>query len=170
MSRVWFVVLALSIGLNLGLLGGRFLRDRDRPPMPLGRGPEMRGEAMPDPEAMVRRHVGRMQEQLDLSSEQRDRLESLMAETLPQMTERRRNLADARSALVDAYSGETLDEPAFRDAADRLRAAQGALDSLTTELMLRESEILTPEQRERNSRLLPWKRGPMGRRGGGPRR
>jgi Spy/CpxP family protein refolding chaperone len=160
MHRGWLVVLALSVGLNLGLLGGRFLGDE---PRERGRHRPDRHEAPFDGEALVERHLERMVERLELTDDQRTEIGTLLRETLPVMMEHRDALEAARDRLSQSYAAPALDDAAFRAAAAEVKAAQGALDSLTADVMLREAGILTPEQREENSRRLPWKRGPFGR-------
>ncbi len=48
----------------------------------------------------------------------------------------------------------------------RLSALQAGLDSVVVETMMREVQVLTPEQRERYQRLMPW--GVPGGGEGGP--
>jgi Spy/CpxP family protein refolding chaperone len=48
-----------------------------------------------------------------------------------------------------------MDRRQIRAATRRLSAEQAALDSLVVEIMLREREILTPEQRRQYRALVP---------------
>jgi Spy/CpxP family protein refolding chaperone len=174
MSRGWFLALALSIGLNAGLLWVHFAGGPPGFPPPLLRGGRP-GPSEPmgarDPDHLVRMHLERMSAQLDLSDEQRRAVEATLRERVPRLLELRERVLESRRSVADAYRGRPLDGSRFRELVQNLRGAQAELDSITAELMLKEAEILTPEQRERYAEVMPWgldRRGLGGPPGGRP--
>jgi Spy/CpxP family protein refolding chaperone len=159
MNRLWFLVLALSLGLNAGLLyvdysrrAGEerrprraFLGERGRRPLP----PEVG-------KAMVERHLERMSAELSLTSEQRQAIAAIWEESLPAIRETRARLHDLRSQLRDRFAAAEIDSMAFRALARQAAAVQADLDSLTAGTMLAEASHLRPEQRQRYSEIMPW--------------
>lgn len=163
MSRGWFLALAVSLGLNAGLLWMHFSDGappwRDRP------GPSaMRPPGARFPERLAEFHLERMTRELDLTDEQQGALRALLSESTPRLTAIRARMVSARDALADAYRGSTLDESAIRTIVSGLNRTKVELDSLTAELLLQEAALLTPEQRERYADVMPF--GPD--RGGPP--
>jgi Spy/CpxP family protein refolding chaperone len=161
MRRGWFLALALSLGLNAGLLwvhftgrglpaaipGPPFLEHRAE------RGPERPPR---DPERLVEMHLRRMGGQLDLTAEQRTAIGNVLRERLPRLVELRERLMEARRDAAQAYRARPLDGPRFRERVQVLRGLQADLDSVTAEVMLKEAELLTPAQRERYAEVMPW--------------
>lgn len=175
MSRAWFFALAASIGLNAGLLWVHFTGGPLRPPPgpPFGGRPggPPAGAPLLAPERLAERHVARLAAELDLTDEQRAALTDLMRERVPRLVEFRERILEARGDVADAYRSRQLDGHRFRAFVATLRGVQAGLDSLTTEIMLKEAEVLTPEQRERYLEVMPWSLdgpGGPGVRGGPP--
>lgn len=172
MSRPWFLLLALSIGLNAGLISMQLSSDDGesgrRPPFPEGRSPIGRGfDFQPDPERLVEHHLARIAEQLELTDAQRDSIDATLREMVPQLLKQRNRMRDLRERIERAYRNPDLDPLVFRGFIRELADASATLDSLTAEVMLREASFLTPEQREAYMDTMPWGReGPH--RGMGP--
>jgi Spy/CpxP family protein refolding chaperone len=179
MKRAWFILLALSLGLNAGLLyvviaararqaalltefGNR--QGRGGPRWEEGRHP---GGRELDPEGLTRRHLRRMSKRLDLDEQQRQAIAEVMHDYLPRIVEQRRKLHEIRQKIGLQFAVPALDPMGFRTAVERLNQEQARLDSLVMESMLAEAALLTPEQRSRYAETLPW--GPPPRRGGRPR-
>jgi Spy/CpxP family protein refolding chaperone len=118
------------------------------------------------PERLAERHVARLAAELDLTDEQRETLETLMRERVPRLVEFRERMLEARANVAEAYRGRRLDGHRFREMVAALRGVQAGLDSLTTEIMLKEAEVLTPEQRDRYLDVMPWSLDGPGRAGG----
>jgi Spy/CpxP family protein refolding chaperone len=173
MKRGWMIVLLLSLGLNVGL-GLNFLR-----PAPPPADPEPRPAMAPHPhgrpgdrppgEQFLRRRLDRMGESLGLSPDQEQALWTLHREAGPEVLSRRQNLQEIRRELHDFYGAGDVDRRQIRAATRRLSAEQAALDSLVVEIMLREREILTPEQRLEYRALVPLGRDGIPGRLRGPR-
>lgn len=195
MKRGWFLLLALSIGLNGGLLyvtwtGQPADSSHPRPPHRPGLGPARGGGALPaekgpsaavprgapagtralDPERLIRDHLARLERQIDLSEEQRERLEGVLTAHLPLVLAQRQVVGRARDELAGLYRLPQLDPQAYRAAAGCVHREQARLDSLVTEAMLAEALCFTEEQREHYVHMMPWNPPPPGARPhpGGP--
>jgi Spy/CpxP family protein refolding chaperone len=157
MRRLPYLVLALSLGLNAGLIyvtlnGG----DTRTPPMHGAGRP--RHEPARDPELLVAQHVERMSEDLSLSSEQQETIRTTLLRWMPEILAQQRRIGDLRRSIVDLYVESELDSGRFQAVVARLSEAQARLDSLATAAMLGEAEILTREQRTRYVHHMPWGR------------
>jgi len=182
MNRFWFVLLALSLGFNAGLVyvqhgarsdARRFADERPLsgpPGEPRGRaplsGPEDRRPRRgppepPPPEELIEHHLRRMADRLDLDAAQRRDITDVLAKVLPEIARQRQAIDRAREAVADYYGSPTFDEDTFRRLGRKLRDAQSRLDSLVTEAMLGEAALLTTEQRQRYVHEMPWS-GPGG--------
>jgi Spy/CpxP family protein refolding chaperone len=82
---------------------------------------------------------------------------------MPLIVERRREVERARQDFHDACRSAAADPDSLRRLVKRLTLAQGRLDSLVTESLLRELETLTPEQRDRYLEAMPWSAHGRGR-------
>jgi Spy/CpxP family protein refolding chaperone len=174
MKRIWMIALLLSLGLNIGL-GVSLWRQRAAQASAIAPvdGPGMLDEDL-DPartEAFMRRRLERMSARLDLADDQREAMWRLHREAGPQVMERRRAMAVARRQLGDAYAGGAVDPDSLAWARRRISRVQAELDSLVVDVMIREREILTPEQFEQYRRFMPMGRDRDHRQGrGGGRR
>lgn len=185
MKRVWLpILLALSIGLNVGLLvddlaerwrGGGCRGPRFGDPgfeRPLRPGHERPGQGLPDPARLVEQRIEHLQATLDLDESQKTALAEAAAATMPRLVTEFAALREARHAVRTLYRQPDVEPARIREAVGELARAQTRLDSLVAESMLREAEILTPEQRARYVESLPWGLGRgglgVGGRHGGP--
>ncbi|MFH1279474.1 MAG: periplasmic heavy metal sensor [Candidatus Eisenbacteria bacterium] len=173
-SWVLVIVLALSIGLNIGLTiktrsGVERAEGRFDPP-PFLRGP--RGEKGGRPGEFARHHIERLADRLGLDEEEREAMRAVASEMMPLILEQRTRVHEGRTAIHDAYGVAGVDPAHVRALVGELSRAQAKLDSLVAETMLREMETLSPEQREKYFRSMPWEggRGEVYDRGRGPRR
>ena len=173
MNRLWYLVLALSLGLNAGLLYVEQSRrsEREHRGSRRAHGAE-RGRPLDSEggKALVERHLERLSAELDLSAEQRTAITGIWEANLPAIREARSRLHELRSQLRDGFAAPAIDSTSFRALARQAAAAQAELDSLTANTMLAEASHLRPEQRRRYSEIMPWVSGRMlGRpgRGGG---
>ena len=175
MRRLWFLILALSLGLNAGLVyttlsqrAGRhelprgFARghdfewshddslDADRPVAPARPPLDRRGPAL--------RRLDRMGQWLELDATQRTEMGKILDEMLPQILAERDSAIAARRAAHEEYFLSQADPGRIRAIVRRLSLVQARLDSLVAEAMLREAALLTPEQRARYFQAMPWER------------
>jgi len=173
MKRGWFFLLALSIGLNIGLLYNSIVSDRDgrahlpHPPF-IGRGapPGHPGMGMHcDPSEMVHYRLGRLADRLDLTEEQRAEVRRVLSESMPALIEARDRMQEARQAVHEEYRKAEPDRDRVRELVGELGQAQARLDSIVAETLFLESEILTPEQRAQYLEAMPWEHARKGRPG-----
>lgn len=156
---LWFLLL-LSLGLNVGL-GLRVSRDpEEHRVFRRGRGGEQREgrghadrrEGPGNPFSMERfRDLG-------LSDAQRHRLETLLDEYKGRLAERRKGLRGHRSELRGLLCDPDIDRERIAETRRRHGRLQADLDSLVTEMLLSELEVLTPDQRRRYLERMPWRK------------
>lgn len=168
MKRLLWILLILSISLNIGLLvrlstdqpAERWSQDRHRG---AGRGPGdgPRGQGPGDMPDDPRRFEG-----LGLTGEQLDRLAELRAGNPMEMGVRREEMRELFGTLHGLMKAETIDRAAVNAARQRLGAVRAEVDSLVSEHLIAELEVLSVEQRETYLQRMPWDRfrKGMGRR------
>ena len=162
-GRAIYLLLALLVGMNATLLYDRLSR------------PGPRGRPGPPPEfsEIMEHHVDRMTGGLGLDESQAAQIRDVLDEQVPRILEQRERVDAERQRLADLYVGTRIDTEAFREQLRRVNAAQSRLDELVGEAMLGEALVLTPEQRRRHVRAMPWGRTggppPPGGPPGGPR-
>jgi hypothetical protein len=177
MRRGWFVLLALSIGLNAGLLYAALAGRAGAPaPVPAPSEPGIDSIGMPggpaeggcDPmsatvlcEPMMRMRMQRLAERLSLNEQQREQMSTILSEMLPQILTGRDEVQRARRAVQAEYRQPQLDATRIRQLTRDLNAAQASVDSLVVETMLRESAMLSPVQRAGYFESMPWDRRPV---------
>ena len=148
-QRSLTVVLALSVGLNIGLLVNRVGRP-ERPPRPPG-----------SYEAMLNAHLDRMSRSLSLSPEQRSAIEDVLDEEVPRILELRETLDAERRTLADLYNEDDLDQDVFGEQIERLNETQAELERRVGEVMTAEAVAMTADQRRKYFREMPWRpKGP----------
>lgn len=184
MKKGWFILLTLSLGLNVGLLVVHFTGPmascfippffKQGPGQLAGPGygggntPWQEG-VRPVLDRVMKHRMGRMADRMGLEQSQRDQLGTVLESMIPLILQAKENVAIAREAIREEYLTEEIDSDAVRAAVAELNAQQTRLDSLVAEAMLQESLVLTSEQRERYMRSMPWARHHRSEGGGGPR-
>ncbi len=181
MRRGWYFLLALSLGLNAGLLyttlSARDLpawhSELDRapgpghPPMeggghPAGCPQAMSGALPGEPACapMINDRLKNMESVLALNEAQREGMRKTLDEMLPRILAERDAVRKIRGSVQGEYSKSAIDAEAIRGLIAQLAASQARLDSLTAETILRESALLTREQRLEYFGSMPWERCP----------
>jgi Spy/CpxP family protein refolding chaperone len=171
MKRGWFLLLALSVGLNAGLLyaslfGGRGVQDvaAEPPPAfiegappapPVGAPPADAPPAAPCAVPCDER-ILRMARHLGLNEDQRSQMERILEESMPRIVAARSTVQEARRVVQAEYATESPDAARLHTAVRAMNAAQARLDSLVAETMMQEIGLLTPEQKRRYVERLPW--------------
>jgi Spy/CpxP family protein refolding chaperone len=163
MKRGWFVLLALSLGLNAGLLYTSLAPRPDGVPAPPvvehpGPAPEAPGDGQPGPppaEQLVHGRHTRMCRFLGLDEQQREAMKAILQASLPRIVNLRAAVAEARQRILVAYHQPEVDVQQVRELVGALNATQAELDSLVAETMLQEVALLSPEQRQAYWRALP---------------
>jgi hypothetical protein len=178
MKRVWFLVLAASVGLNAALLwqqlgpsrGGappsRFERAWDGAP---GRGPG--GERDPgrrggEPRSwaeMQQFRLERVARRLDLDGAQLERLRAVALAPAAEMDSLRAAARIERGLIRDLLGRPEIDAGAVREAAQRLRTIEARIETRVTENLILEAGILEPGQRRAFLDLMRFA-GPPGAR------
>jgi Spy/CpxP family protein refolding chaperone len=167
MKRGWFLLLALSLGLNAGLAytvishRGMCRWAPSAPPMMAPPGPDddhgmppMRGGV--DMGDIARQRLARVSRWLNLDDRQREGLGAVLEDAMPRIMAQRDSVRDARRRAAAEYVKPVVDSEAIRLSVRRLNTAQARLDSLVSETMAREAALLTPEQRTRYFDAMPW--------------
>ncbi len=164
MKRTWLLLLLLSFGLNIGL-GYAVLSRRGTDTDPLsptlpsygsGRGVALRDSVQGSTEEFWNRRLNRICRRLQLDPDQEKAFRQVRLETLSEIDTRRQEVRQTRRALhLSCLDPETPPDH-VRQLVHTLAVAQGRLDSLVTETLLRELALLTPEQRQRYLATMPW--------------
>ncbi|MFH1143928.1 MAG: periplasmic heavy metal sensor [Candidatus Eisenbacteria bacterium] len=194
MKRVWFLLLTLSLGLNAGLLytllsprslaGSASQENLPEAAPPALDAPPHEGMPCATPggagpcEVLMHNRLDRMGEVLGLKGAQWTEVRGVLGEMLPRIMAERENVQQIRRRVHEEYMQPEVDAGLIRALVTDLAAAQARLDSLTAETILRESGLLTREQRLGYFRSMPWERcrdcpppprGERDRAGHGPR-
>lgn len=168
MRKLLWILLLVSVGLNIGLLvrsnRGSMIRPWQRDvacPLP---GPGM-GAEHPDPghDGPGPDGPGRFQA-LGLSEDQHDRLRALREADRPLVAERREAMREVMTEMRALMAAEHLDRGRVTELRRRMALIRAEMDSLVADRLLDELEILEPAQRERYLRRMPWERFGRGMR------
>lgn len=186
MKRLWFLALALSLGLNAGLLyvslsgrgagrePGRWPPPRGEPAEPGGARRQRQPGPSGDSEAVIRDHLARMTRDLRLSESQRASISAVHRTLLPLILAERREMDTLRQQVSALYVEPAIDSVEFRGLVRQLSLGQARLDSLVTSAILGEAAVLTFDQRKLYFQRMPWGHpmaplaAPPGEQGEGP--
>jgi Spy/CpxP family protein refolding chaperone len=114
----------------------------------------------------VDRRIEHLADRFGLDDLQRARMRETAGAAFGSLLNGRERARELRGEIRDRLSKSEIDRDAVLALVLELRAVQAEHDSLIAEIMLREAEVLTPEQRARYFDSLPWSRGePRGRPG-----
>ena len=178
MKRSLLLILLLSVGLNLGL-AWRLNEARksiapppDVPSGEWGAGPDVGREA-PGPRTafedstrwkeMAKKRLERVARQLDLSPQQIDALEQLQHEAGLRLRDQRQRVETAKLQLHELVSSGQADSESLGRAVRFMANERAAMDSLVTEMLLDELQLMDDGQRQRYLEMLPLEHGPHGR-------
>ncbi len=146
--RVIIILLAASLGLNIGLLAAsRLHRGHESGPPPGPGGPGGLGDTLPDPMAMVETHVQGMTRQLDLDEQQQQAIRSVLMAHAQPMAELQQAVAASSLLLTRIYAAPGFDADRFAGQAAATASLRSRLDSLSAQMLAAEARVLTPEQR-----------------------
>ena len=178
-TRLLWILLLLSLGLNVGLALNLWRRDAAAPPpagptvgpapgsFPGERADERAGPARGADRTrrMLRHRLDRLAARLDLTAAQRDSLWALHRQAGPGVLARRQALAAARTRMHDLLAATPLEAPALHRVRRQISRLQAELDSVVVSLLMRERAVLSAEQASRYRGLFPLGGG-EGKRGG----
>jgi protein CpxP len=113
----------------------------------------------------------RLFEQLDLTDDQREQIDELIADHHSLMQDRREQVRSRRTEVRDLTHADELDEASIRDAVMAAAAAEADMAVERARLRQRIHQVLTPEQQDKAERMIERRRermkeGGSGRRGG----
>ncbi len=150
MRKILTIVLAISIGLNAGLL----VRALRTPSGPSEDGPRQQEQL----DEILTRHFERMTADLDLSAAQQAEIRKAHDASLPSIRKAQARLESARSAVRNSILTAVDAPDEFRGNVLELQQSRARLDSLLTEMFIVEMTALDPVQRERYVEVSPWNR------------
>jgi Spy/CpxP family protein refolding chaperone len=178
MKRGWLVLLALSVGLNVGLLYVHLRGSvddgagvADSQPRRQGRR-QLSPHGHPEgPSGFIRDRLGRIGARLSLDEEQRKGMAAVLDDMMPRILAKQEVVRETQGAIRMEYMKPQIDREKILQLQRQGSLAQAQLDSLVAETMLREALLLSPDQRSKYFELMPWKekreRGAGMRRGRG---
>lgn len=198
MKRFLWLILLLSLGLNLGL-GWRLVAHPGHEGFSEGRrfgpaggrrgsgpaadpgGPNFHDGTRPAPgdttawRRIMQKRLDRLAERLELNEQQYAVFQESQEAGFRDFENLRQRVDVAQRRLFALTAAEDPDPQTIRDAVADVRLFRTSLDSLVTETMLKEMSALDPQQRRRYLEIIPWVKltgglgGPDGRgRPGGP--
>lgn len=165
MKRAWMLILLVSLGLNVGLAIQVFTRsdEGDGRHGAHHRGERrMEGRRWPAPgDTTAWRKVGhkrleRVRRTLDLSDEQAVAFRANQERAMALLGGKRREIEMVKGRIRAIMAAETIDREAVRSAHSELGLKQAEFDSLVTEFVLDDLQILDPDQREAYLRIHPY--------------
>lgn len=175
MSRWWFLLLAVMVGLNAALLYDKFARGSEPTRMEARRPHGDRGWREMEPaerrERMIAFQLERMTRDLDLTDDQREQIRAIKVASWDRFVEMRETSRDKRHEIRRLLRATDLDSTRIRDLSASLREDLAVLEAMATDNFIREAAVLTPEQREKyleRRSFGPRGRGGHGKRGGPP--
>lgn len=169
MNRAWFLLLAVSVGLNAAMLYVQFSSPRtgpaerlerrmERPARPGERGGPERTYAH-----VVERRVERMRNELGLSDAQVEALRAIGAANADSMQDLRESSRSQREAMRELLTAAPIDSAEIRAAGRRLRDIEARIGAMITDNLIREAAVLEPAQRAAYLEMMRFDR--RGRRG-----
>ncbi|MGD9548771.1 MAG: Spy/CpxP family protein refolding chaperone [Candidatus Krumholzibacteriia bacterium] len=165
MNKGWLLVLLVSLGLNLGL-GYRIWNAESPGGSPGGPGPREAGEGRFTPRSpdrwreMAGRRLQHLTRRLNLDPVQQDALRAIQEEHGRRIQESLAALEEFRVELRGRMLAEEADPAEVRRAIHAMGRRQAVLDSLVTETVLQELDVLRPDQRLEYLEMMPFERGP----------
>lgn len=105
----------------------------------------------------------RMFDRLDLTQEQRDKIEQIMDENKQVRQEKTKALWDNRKALRDQAMAENYDAHRVQELADQQAKLQADLTVMRTESFHRIYSVLTPDQKQKLAEMKEQRKGQRGK-------
>jgi uncharacterized membrane protein len=155
MNRIALLLLAVSLGLNAGLL---YVRLAERPAQGTERPdrlPAPRRASPPAPEVVVQDHLLAMTRHLTLSQEQQRSIRAVLDEHMPMMMELLRRGDEANRRISEAFAAPEFDTERFKILVQEASQARARADSLSAVMLLGEAAVLTAQQRIKYAEIAP---------------
>lgn len=178
-KRIIYLLLAVSLGLNIGVIATTLLHRPAGPPPGPGPGRDRGPNQSPDAARMVEEHVQGITRHLDLNQEQQQTIRTVMEHHVPQLIILQSKAGAAGGRLTKVFAAPEFDPNLFQKVTAEAAIARSRVDSLSAVMLVAEAAVLTPEQRRKfaqvapsiytNPQPRPRKDGPPGRKGPPPR-
>ena len=145
MKKWMGILLALSVGLNLGLLYGHLGFSDPWIAAPLPPGPE--GHPPLPPQQMIEQQMRVIDRHLELDDGQEPAVRAILENRLPPMARWRREAAQANRSLAQVYAADPFDAVAFKRLSAEARLARSRADSVSALILFEKAAVLDPRQR-----------------------
>jgi Spy/CpxP family protein refolding chaperone len=155
MKRGIFILLALSLGLNAGLLYVRWASPHAGPRPPHEGRPAPMPPGSHEPADMVAAHLAGMTRHLQLDASQQTAVEAILQSRIPLLSTLKERSRQADGRLVEAFAAADFAAEEFSSLVREASLARASMDSLTGEILQLEAAVLTPEQRARFAEVAP---------------
>lgn len=156
-KRIIYLLLAVSFGLNVGMVATTLLNRRapggPRPGGGPGGGPGPGPRS--DPEQIVEGHLRGMTEHLGLDEQQQQAIRAVLERHAPLLVEFQLQVQVTGKTLADAYGAPDFDPTQFQRLTAEASDARSRLDSLSSVMLVGEAAVLTPEQRRKFAEVAP---------------
>ncbi len=158
-KRILYILLALSLGLNLGIIGMTLVHQATKPALdkPPGQGGRegLNPARYPDPSTLVNNHIIGMTRHLDLDQEQQKAIRAVLERYAPQQIKFQTDAAEAGRHLADAFAAPVFDPEQIERLTAKASAKRTLLDSLSAVMLVAEAAVLSPEQRRKYAAVAP---------------
>ncbi len=147
MKRFLFLLLALSLGLNAGLL---YVRIADRPHDrggPAGPPPPDRHGPQESSDVVIEEHLDAMSQHLALEAPQRTAIHAILTDHLPTLMEIRHEADEANRQIAEIFTARQFDAERFAVLTRQVSLSRARMDSVSSVMLLEEAQVLTLEQR-----------------------
>ena len=160
MNKKWLVMLLLmlSVGINIGLLAGRWTKGKAEKPVAEGpAGSPEQSVAGPDGERLpprLQRSMRRMADELELSGEKRKAFSALQRDFFRRSMVGRQRLRTARSELRKELTAPTPDRARAEHWVREMGEAQVDLENAFVANFFQTRDLVEPGQEEKLRRLM----------------
>jgi Spy/CpxP family protein refolding chaperone len=158
-KRLIYLLLAVSLGLNVGMISMTLIHQKSRPHQGPLHGPGVGKDRDPghpwDARQLVENHVQGITRHLGLDPQQQKAIRTILERHAPQLVRFQADVAQTGRRLAEAYAALAFDPEQFRQLTAEASAARSKLDSLSAVMLVTEAAVLTPEQRLKFAEVAP---------------
>jgi len=158
-KKLIYLLLAVSLGVNVGVIATTLVHQTTRVPQGPPPGPGGREGRDPapsrDPRNLVENHVRGITRHLDLDPDQQQAIRAVLERHASQLAEFQRDAASAGRRLAEAYAAAAFDPEQILQLTSEASTARSRLDSLSAVVLVAEAAVLSPEQRRKYAEIAP---------------
>jgi len=158
-KKLIYLLLAISLGLNVGVITTTLVHHMTRIPPTHPTGPpggKGRDPGPPrDPGQLVENHVRGITRHLDLDHEQQQAIRAVLERHAHQLVMFQGDVAETSRRLSETYATPAFDPKQFRQLTAEASTARAKVDSLSAVMLVAEAAVLTPEQRQKFAEVAP---------------